>query len=121
MKKFDEKIDRIDLKHETFLKIRAFGDSPFNGKIKSSNLLEVSYNLMIKLDLDQKQISRKKRNAYESIFALYECWELILNAFKSGIFSLKLSQGKGINVLSPKQIIQRLPIALAQLKAVKNL
>ena len=114
MKKIDEKIDRIDLKHETFLKIRAFGDSPFNGKIKSSNLLEVFYNLMIKLDLDQKQISRKKRNAYES-------WELILNAFKSGIFSLKLSQGKGMNVLSPKQIIQRLPIALAQLKAVKNL
>ena len=31
--------------------------------------------------------------------------------------SNKISQGKGIKVLIPKQILQRLPIALLQIKA----
>ena len=29
-------------------------------------------------------------------------------------------QGKGLNILAPKQILQRLPIVLAQAKAVNN-
>ena len=41
---------------------------------------------------------------------------LILNAFRSGIFPIKEAKGKGLKVLTPKQILQRLPIALAQVK-----
>ena len=37
--------------------------------------------------------------------------------FKSGIFPLKPTQGKGLKRLTPKQILQRLSIALAQVKA----
>ena len=29
-------------------------------------------------------------------------------------------QGKGLNILAPKQVLQRLPIALAQVKAGNN-
>ena len=41
----------------------------------------------------------------------------LLMLFKSGIFSLKPTQGKGSKRLTPKQILQRLSIALAQVKA----
>ena len=59
----------------------------------------------------------EKRNTFDSLNALYEGRELTLNAFKSGIFPIKEKQGKGLKILTPKQILQRLPIALAQVKA----
>ena len=43
-------------------------------------------------------------------------WELTLNAYKSGIFPLKTWQGKGLKIATPKQMLQKLPIALAQVK-----
>ena len=53
----------------------------------------------------------KKRDTYKNAYALYEGQELTLNAFKSGV-SPKKKQGKGLKI-SPKQMLQRLPIALA--------
>ena len=73
--------------------------------------------LVINLDQDQKKIRIKKQNTFDSMNALYEGWELILNAFRSGIFPTKENKGKGLKMLTPKQILQRLPIALAQVKA----
>ena len=49
--------------------------------------------------------------------ALFEGQELILNASKSGILLIKETQGKGLKILTPKQMLQRLLIALAQVKA----
>ena len=43
----------------------------------------------------------KKRNAYQSAYALYEGLELILNAFRSAIFPIKI-KGKGLRILTPK-------------------
>ena len=40
-----------------------------------------------------------------------------VNAFRSGIFPIKSTQGKGLKILTPKQMLQRLPIALAEVKA----
>ena len=34
----------------------------------------------------------KKRNRFDSVNALYEGWEFALNAFKSGIFPIKVTQ-----------------------------
>ena len=31
-----------------------------------------------------------------------------------------MTEGKGLKILTPKQMLQRLPIALAQVKAVNN-
>ena len=58
----------------------------------------------------------KKSNTFKSGKALYDGRELVLNASKSGVFPLKLTQGRGIKILTPKQMFQRLPIALAQVK-----
>ena len=38
--------------------------------------------------------------------ALYEGRELILDAFRSAIFSMKQKQGKGLKILTPKQNLQ---------------
>ena len=55
---------------------------------------------------------------------IYECKELVINASKSGLFPLKLTTGKfkkiWLKTLTTKQMFQRLPIALAQVKAGKN-
>ena len=52
--------------------------------------------------------------------------EMVLNAFKSGIFQVpkESQEGKGVNerikILTPNQMVKRLPIALAQVKAGNN-
>ena len=48
---------------------------------------------------------------------LSEVEYLILNAFRSRIFPIRETQGKGSKILTPKQMLHRLPIALAQVKA----
>ena len=59
----------------------------------------------------------KKIDTYESAYALYEGQELTLNAFRSWIFSIKSTPGKGLKILTPKQMLQRLSTVLAQVKA----
>ena len=59
----------------------------------------------------------ENRNTYKRTYAFYEGWELILNAFRNEIFSIKETQGKGLKILTLKQMLQRLSIALAQVKA----
>ena len=59
----------------------------------------------------------KKRNTYDSVNALYEGRNVTLNAFESGIFIIKATKGEGLKTSSLKQILQRLLIALAQVKA----
>ena len=59
---------------------------------------------------------------FESVIALYEGLnrELNLNAFKCGLFLIKGKQGKQgkvLKILTPKQMLQRLPLSLAQVKA----
>ena len=59
----------------------------------------------------------------------FEGRENVLDVFESKIFSIK-SKGKGagilnanhskLKLLTPKQMLQRLPIALAQIKAGNN-
>ena len=43
----------------------------------------------------------KKRNTYKSAYALYAGRELIVNAFRSGIFPIK-TQGKVLRILTLK-------------------
>ena len=133
IKKWEEKIKREDLicssnkfeydfqQHEA---IRSFGESIYTGKINTdeaeidqSNLLK---NLMEFNDRSRARTTDgkdKNRNTFESANARYRGRELILDAFKSGIFPIKETQGKGLTILTLKQMLQRLPIALAQVKA----
>ena len=68
---------------------------------------------MINLDKEQKK-KNIKRGTCKSVYALYEAPKLTFNTFKSRIFPLKPSQGKGSEILTPNQILQILPIALVQ-------
>ena len=48
---------------------------------------------------------------------------MVFKAFRSRIFlkAEELIKGTGLKILTPKQMLQRLPIALAQIKAGNNL
>ena len=83
-------------------------------EIDQSNLLEITAKFNNKSK--PRLIEDKKSDTHESLCALYEGQEWTLNAFKSGIFTIKKTQGKGFKVLTHKQMLQRLPIALAQVK-----
>ena len=64
----------------------------------------------------QKEI---KEITLDNMNNFYEARETILNGFKNKIF-LTESTGTGLKILAPKQMLQRLPIALAQVKAHNN-
>ena len=104
--------------------IRSFGESIYAGKSSTdeaeqyqSNLLENIIEFNEKSRPRTKEGKDKKRNTYESAYVLYERRESTLNAFRSRIFPIKSTQGKGLKRLALKQMLQRLPIALAQVKA----
>ena len=61
-----------------------------------------------------------KINVLNTAKDLYECRELVISTFKSGLFPLKSTTGTGLKILTPKEMLQRLPIALAQVKAGNN-
>ena len=60
---------------------------------------------------------KEKKDTFESAYALDEGPEFILKSFKSGTFPVKATKGEGLKILNLKQIPQRLPIVLAQVKA----
>ena len=68
-------------------------------------------------------MSDEDKNEKNDVFDkknLYECWELVFNACNSGLFLLKSAKGTGLKILTSKQMPQKLPIALAQVKAGNN-
>ena len=82
-----------------------------------SNLLKniaEFYNKSRPKTLESKK--KMKKCTYESAYALYKGRELTLNAFKSGIFPIKATKGEGLKILTPKQMLQGLPTAFAQVK-----
>ena len=102
-----------------FEAIRSFGNNICTGQISideaemdQSNLIENKVGSNNKTR--PKKEDKRKKNFFDSISALYEGRELTLNAFRSGIFLVKDTKGKGLKILTPKQMLQRLPIALAQ-------
>ena len=63
-----------------------------------------------------------RADVLDSVTSLVQGREMVLKAFQSGIFQVsKESQvGEGRKILTPNQMIKRLPIALAQVKAGNN-
>ena len=71
--------------------------------------------------LKNKEIKETTLNTSNNVYAR----EMVLNGFKSGIFLIKstgssLTDHSKLKVLTPKQMLQRLPIVLAQVKAGNN-
>ena len=82
-----------------------------------SNLLKNLVEFNNKSRPRTKEGKDKKRDTYVSTYVLYERQELIYNTFNSGIFPIKSKKCELVEILTLKQILQRLPIALAQVKA----
>ena len=64
-----------------------------------------------------KEEKDKKRDTFDSVSTLCECRELNLNAFRNDIVPIIEKKGKRLKILTLKQMLQRLPVALAQVKA----
>ena len=63
----------------------------------------------------------KKSQEHKKIKTLYESWEKViklLDGYSRNVDEAKCKMKyKGLTILTPKQILQRLPIVLAQVKA----
>ena len=112
IKKWEEKVERKELKHERhkytydfqqFETIRYFGDSAYTGKINiDENERDQSKPLknMVKFNNKSKPKTKggkdNKRNTFYSVNALYEGRELTLNAFKEEVLPIKATKGEGL-------------------------
>ena len=112
-----------------FKTIRSFGDDIYSSKItineadqEQSDLVEYILNFNNKTRPKNKDDKKnKKKNIRNGAKNLYHGRELLINAFKSGLFPLKSTAGTVLKVLTSKQTLQRLPTALAQAEAGNNL
>ena len=112
-----------------FKTIGAFGNEIRNNvssldtaNIEQANLLSYMYDFMKKTkprDAEQKKI---KSDVLNSLSGLVNRREMVLTAFKSGIFqvSKESQEGKGLIILKPNQMLKIFPVALAQVKAGNN-
>ena len=120
-----------------FKTIRAFGNEIRNNVIgldtanmEQANLLSYFSNFM-KTKLRDPEKRKLRSDVLNSATELVKGREMVLTAFKSGIFQMskESQEGKGANemsrvnaserlkILTPNQMLKRLPIALAQVKA----
>ena len=104
---------------------KSLGDNIYTGKINieeaemdQSNLLENMAEFNDKFRSITKE-GKEKINTYESVNAICKGRELTLNPLKGGMFPIRATKGEGLKILTLKQILQRLPIALAQVKVGK--
>ena len=101
--------------------VTSFGERIYTGKINTDQAeMDQSNVLQNVAEFSEKSKPRtiegkdKERNTFETVNALSEGRELILIRLRSGIFPIKETQRKGLKILTPKQMLQILPIALAQ-------
>ena len=117
---------------KNFKTIRTFGNEIRNNvisldtaNIEQVNLLSYVYDFTKKTrprSLAQKQL---RTEVVDSVTSLVQGREMVINAFKSRIFqvskeSQESQEGEGHKILTPNQMLKRLPIALAQVKPGNN-
>ena len=116
-----------------FETIRTFGNEIRNNvisldtvNIEQANLLSYVYDFSKKTRPRNPAQRQLKADIVDSVTSLVQRREIAINAFKSGIFqvSKEEQEGTGVNemlkILTPNQMLKRLPIALAQVKAGNN-
>ena len=114
--------------------IRAFDNEIRNNvisldtaNIEQANLLSYISDF-IKTKPRDPEKRRLRSDVLNSVTGLVKGREMILTTFKSGIFqvSKESQEGEGVNegeqikILTPNQMLKRLPIALVQIKAGNN-
>ena len=111
-----------------FKTIRAFGNEIRNNVISldTANIEQASLlshiNDFIKTKPRDTEKRKLRSDELNSVTGLVKGREMVLTAFKSGIFqvSKESQEGEGLQILTPNQMLKRLPIALAQVKAGNN-
>ena len=90
--------------------------------IEQANLLAHIQDFLKNTKPQDPEQKKLKSDVLNSLRALVKGRELIYNAFRSRIFHrLEESQkGEGLKILTPNQMLKRLPIALTQIKAGNN-
>ena len=114
----------------SFKTIRTFGNKIRNNATSMTTANTEQANLLnhiedfIKKTKPRDPILRKlKEDVLTATLSLLKGREMVYNAFGSRIFQkLEESQqeGEGLQILTPNQMLKRLPIALAQVKAGNN-
>ena len=142
IKEIEKTVDRAKLVYRTneytysfknFLTINTFGGETYNGKLSlkkadenQSSLLVEIINFRKKAKLLNPEKKREKKDILKNAYAFFEGRERVLDPFESKIFPIKItgicfpdkvSDHSNLKILTPKQTYQRLPIALAQVKA----
>ena len=118
-----------------FKTIRAFGNEIRNNvitldtaNIEQATLLSYVYGFLRKKRPRNPAQRQLKSDIVDSVTSLIQGREMVINAFKSGIFQVskesqrdeESQEGTGLKILTPNQMLKRLPIALAQVKAGNN-
>ena len=137
IEEIEKKVDRNKMVYKgtnktydfrNFKTIRALGNEIRNNIIsldtenmEQANLLSYISDFM-KTKPGDPEKRRLRADVLNSVTGLVEGREMVINAFKSGIFqvSKESQEGKGLKILTPNQMLKRLPIALAQVKAGNN-
>ena len=114
--------------------VKTLGRDIYEGKITlekanidQDNLLRGIRNFNNKTRPQNDRKIQEKKIVLKNLYKFFEAREILLDGFDSKIFLIK-SKGSGIlntdrsklKILTPKQMLQRLPIALAQVKAGNN-
>ena len=133
----DKKVNRDDLIYRYKGKT---SDENFNTYYNAFGLIDKIKNGEIKLDEakndqirfksnlgeikkgNNKKRSKEQKNALYNIDMLYKARNEAIKFFDeySSMVSEAKNEGKGLKILTPKQLLQRLPIALALVKAGNN-
>ena len=116
---------------KNFWTINTLGSDICNGEITlkeadkdQSDLLVELLNFKSKIK-PQNPEEQHKKYILKDLYALFDCKKRVLDAFDSGMLPIKI-EGTGFSdkvldksnlKISPKQMLQRLPIALAQVNA----
>ena len=100
--------------------------------IEQKNLLSYIYHLTRKTKPRNPAPKKLTADVIDSVNSLIEGREMVLTAFKSGIFQVskepqesqesqeRTGANEMLKILTPNQMLKRLPIALAQVKAGNN-
>ena len=138
IEELEKKVDRNKMVYKgtnktydfrNFKTIRAFGNEIRNNVIsldtannEQANLLSLIYDFTKKTKPRDPEQKNNKSDVLNSVSGLVKGREMVLTAFKSGIFqvSKESPKGEGLKILTPRQMLKRLPIALAQVKAGNN-
>ena len=111
----------------TFKTIRSLGDDIYNKRVnideadqEQSNLDDYFFDFNSKTEPKSQKDKKRKKDVFDSVKNLCKGRKLVINAFKRRWFPLKSKTGEGLKIITPKQLLQRLPIALARVKAGNN-